>query len=190
MTVVTPDQADKQFLHALEARFGKVAEIRNVQVGEGPTIFVFFFRNFPRPGVTTAITCGLARANHPEWKLGRPELMVSMRSERLDWGLAAAFLASNYYKKKRFQYGDVFRVDVPLADDTDMKAYVVFAPAFLKPEQAKFDLGGKPIHLTALYPLHEEELAYYERVGLETLWRSEGFEMDNPARPPLKAALS
>jgi hypothetical protein len=190
MPEVQPDKSDKLWLRALEGRFGKVAEIRNVQVGENPTIFVFFFRDLPRPGMTTAITCGLARANHPDWKVGRPELMISMRSDRLDWGLTAGFLASAYFKQKRFSYGDVFRVDVPLAEDTEMKAYVLWAPAFLTKEQAKFNLGAKPIHLVSMYPLHEQELALLERIGLKELWHSEGFEMDNPARPPLKAALS
>ena len=188
MSEPQPDKSDKLWLQALERRFGKVAEIRNVKVGDGPTIFVFFFRELPRPGMTTAVTCGLARADHPEWKIGRPELMVSMRSDRLDWGLTAGFLASAYFKKKRFAYGDVFRVDMPLAEDTEMKAYVLFAPGFLKPEQAKFQLGGKPIQLVSLYPLHEAEVALYERIGLEALWHTEGFEVDNPSRPPVKLA--
>jgi len=184
-----PDLADKMWRRSLEQRFGrKASEVRHVQVGEGPTIFVFFFKDFPRQGQSTAVTCGLARANHPEWKAGRPELMVTMRSDRADWGLAAAYFASAFYGQKRFIFGDVFRTDVPLAEDTRMNAFVVFAPDFLKPEASRFDVGvGKPIVLVSLYPLHDEELAIYDRIGLQALFQSEGFELDNPARQPIKA---
>jgi hypothetical protein len=184
-----PAMADKMWRRSLEQRFGRPADgVHHVQVGDNPTIYVFFFKDFPRPGLTTAVTCGLARANHPEWKAGRPELVVTMRSELPDWGLAAAYLASAFYGQKRFAYGDVFRIDVPIADDTNMKAFVVFAPDFLRPEHARFDAGaGKPIVLVSLYPLYEEELALYERIGVQKFWQLEGFELDNPAREPLKA---
>ena len=184
-----PAMADKIWRRSLEQRFGRPADgVHHVQVGDNPNIYVFFFRNFPRPGLTTAVTCGLARANHPEWKHGRPELMVTMRSELPDWGLAVAYLASSFYGKKRFAYGDVFRIDVPIADDTNMKAFLVSAPDFLKPEHARFDAGvGKPIVLVSMYPLYEEELAIYERVGLQAFWKMEGFELDNPTRAPVKA---
>jgi hypothetical protein len=184
-----PDMADKVWRRSLEQRFGRPAnEVRHVQVGDNPTVYVFFFKDFPRQGQTTAVTCGLARANHPEWKQGRPELMVTMRSELPDWGLAAGYLASAFYGQKRFAFGDVFRIDVPLAEDTKMSAFVVFAPDFLKPEHARFDAGvGKPIVLMSMYPLHEEELATYERIGLRALFQTEGLEFDDPAREPIGA---
>lgn len=183
-----PDEIDRNWLRALEARFGKVGEIRHVQVGDNPNIFVFFFPNLPRPGSMTAVTCGLARADRPEWKFGRPELMVTMRSERLDWGLAAAYFASAFFGQKKFSYGDIFNIDLPLAEDTQMKGFLVLAPSFLTPEQAKFDLGGKPIHLFAMYPIYEEEIALYHRIGLEAFVKHEGFEVDNPVRPRLPGA--
>jgi len=186
-----PDMADKMWRRSLEQRFGRPADgVHHVQVGDNPTIYVFFFRNFPRPGLNTAVTCGLARANHPEWKQGRPELMVTMRSELPDWGLAVAYLASSFHGKKRFGHGDVFRIDVPIADDTNMKAFVAFAPDFLRPEQARFDAGvGKPIVLVSMYPLYEEELATYERIGLRALFQTKGLEFDNPARAPIPATV-
>ena len=185
---IGPDQADKIWRNALEARFGKASEVRNVQVGDGPNIFVFFFPDLPRNGSTTAITSGLARADHPDWKLGRPELMVSMRSDRLDWGLSAGYFASIFFRKKRFSYGDVFRADIPLAEDTDMNAFLLFAPSFLQPEQARFDLGGKPIHLVSMYPLYDDEIRLYRRIGLQAFWETAGFERDNPARPRIAGA--
>jgi hypothetical protein len=183
-----PDEFQRNWLRALQERFGPVAEIRHVQVGDNPNIIGFFFPNLPHPGSTTAVTCGLSRAEHPAWKLGRPELMVTMRSDKLDWGLAAAFFASNCFGQKKFTYGDIFNSDMPLADDTEMKGFLLLAPAFLDREQAKFDIGDKPIHLVAAYPLYEEEIALYHRIGLEAFVKTEGFELDNPARKPLQVA--
>ena len=176
------DQFGKEWLSALESRFGEVNEIRKMQADGGPTIFAFYFRDLPEPGFITAVTCGLSRANHPDWKLGTPELMVTMRSDSLNWGLAAAYFASSYYGEKRFSYGDIFKIDDPISDDSEMNAYLLFSPAFLDNDQSQFDLGGKPINLVAMYPLYDDEIAIYDRVGLKAFWHADGFELDNPGR--------
>ena len=183
-----PDNFGKEWLGALESRFGEVNEIRKIQADGGPTIFAFYFRDLPEPGFITAITCGLSRADHPDWKFGTPELMVTMQSDSLAWGLCAAYFASAYFGEKRFSYGDVFKVDDPISEDSEMNAYLLFSPAFLDREQASFDLGGKPINLVAMYPLYDDEIAIYDRVGLEAFWHADGFELDNPGRARVRVA--
>ena len=83
-----------EFLLALDDRFGEVDEIRKIQSEGKPEIVVFYFRDLPEPGTLTAITCGLSSAEHPDWKHGAPELIVSLDTEDLGWGLAAAYFAS------------------------------------------------------------------------------------------------
>jgi hypothetical protein len=170
------------WLAELEARFGTVNEIEAIRAEGGPEVFVMFFRELPEPGMTTAVTCGLSLADHPDWKFGRPELIVTMCSDSLDWGLAAGWFASAFFGEKRFSYGDVFKLDDPISDEGAMNAYLLFAPSFLDQEQARFDLGSKPINLVGLYPLYDDEIDTYERLGLQAFWHADGFELDNPVR--------
>lgn len=178
-----PDNAPfgKAWLAALESRFGEVTVVREFQSAGKPKIYVFYFDDLPEKGYLTAITCGLSDAAHPEWKLGKPELIVTMKSKSPLWGLAAAYFASTFFAEKRFSYGDVFKVDDPISDEGAMNCYLVFAPSFLDRDTARFELPDRVIHLAGLYPIHEEEVAIYDRIGL-AFWHADGFELDNPTR--------
>ena len=63
-----------------------------------------------------------------------------------------------------------------------MNAYLLFAPSFLDREQSTFVLPDRTIHLVGMYPIYDDEIAIYDRVGLETFWNADGFEMSNPKR--------
>lgn len=186
----SPEEAPfgKVWLEALEAKFGEVSEVREWQCPDKPLIYVFFFDDLPEKGYTTAITCGLSNSNHPEWKHGKPELMVTMESESRRWGLAAGFFASSFFGEKRFSYGDMFSLDHPISDEGDMSAYLVFAPSFLDKQDARFELSDRVIYLTGLYPVYNEEIAIYDRIGLEAFWHADGFEMYNPSRGRVRVA--
>src|SRR6478736_7258279 len=60
----------------------------------GPNVTSIVYHNVPEPGLLTSLTYGLSLADHEEWRLGRPELCISMRSDDTTWGLAVAHLAS------------------------------------------------------------------------------------------------
>ena len=170
------------WLEALKARFGEVTTIRKVQCPDKPTIYVFYFDDLPEKGFLTAITCGLSEARHPDWVSGAPELIITMKSYDHSWGFAAGYFASSFFGEKRFSYGDVFKVDDPLSDESEMNAFLLFAPSFLDQEQSKFVLPDRTVHLVGLYPIYDDEIAIYDRVGLEAFWHADGFEMDNPKR--------
>ena len=74
-----------EWLSALEEKFGEVSEIRQIASDDGPDITVFFFNDLPEEGSLTAVTCGLSGANHPDWKNGAPELIVSLDTQDLAW---------------------------------------------------------------------------------------------------------
>lgn len=178
----------KVWLEALEAKFGEVTEVREWQCRDKPLIYIFYFDDLPEKGFTTAITCGLSNSNHPEWKLGKPELIVTMESKSRRWGQAAGFFASSFFDEKRFSYGDMFSLDHPISDEGDMSAYLVFAPSFLGKEDSRFVLGDRVIHLVGLYPVYDEEIAIYDRIGLKAFWHADGFEMYNPRRGRVRVA--
>jgi hypothetical protein len=176
------------WLQALESRFGEVSFVKEFKCHGKPLIHIFYFEALPEPGYLTAVTCGLSDAKRDEWKLCSPELIVTMKSESHDWGLAAGYFASEFSGEKRFSYGDLFKLDDPISDEGPMNGYLVFAPSFLDKDQSKFSLPDRAICLAGLYPIHDEEIALYDRVGLDAFWHAEGFEMYNPRREPVREA--
>ena len=184
--------AENQFggvwLRELEAKFGTANFIKSVKVPGRPRVSVLYFDDLPEKGSLTAVTCGLSEARHPQWKFGHPELIVTLDSRDIGWGVAAAYLASKFYGEKPFSYGDFFKLDHPIAQDSEMDAYLLFAPSFLKRDQSKFVLRDRTIHLIGLYPIYSEEIPICERIGLKEFWHADGFEMYNPKRGPVNIA--
>ena len=45
-----------------------------------PLVAVFVYKDWPELGHITGFTFGLSPANHPDWKFGRPELMIAVES--------------------------------------------------------------------------------------------------------------
>jgi hypothetical protein len=177
------------WLNALEARFGEVTVIKKIQCPNKPIIYVFFFADLPEEGFLTAVTCNLSAANHPDWKFGAPELIVSMQSESDSWGMAAGYFASAFFGERRFSYGDIFKIDDPISpEEGEMNAYLLFAPSFLDREQSTFVLPDRTINLVGLYPIYDDEIAIYDQVGLETFWHADGFQMSNPKRDRVRIA--
>lgn len=177
-----------QWLNALEARFGEVSVVREMQSEGKPKIHIFYFEALPEEGLLTAVTCGLSNARHPAWKAGVPELIVTMQGADPGWGLAAGHFASSFFGEKRFSYGDMFKLDTPFTGESEMNAYLLFAPGFLNRDEARFVLPDRTIHLCGMYPLYDDEIAIYDRVGLEAFWHAEGFALDDPRRGRVRVA--
>ena len=76
---------------ALEDQFGEVTQIKEMQSEGKPLIYIFYFDGLPEQGFLTAVTCGLSDADYPDWKFGKPELIVTMESQDYSWGLAAGY---------------------------------------------------------------------------------------------------
>lgn len=181
-TAPESDPYGKLWPEALQARFGEITVIKKIQCPDKPIIYIFYFDELPEKGFLTAVTCGLSEAEHPDWRFAAPELIVTMKSSSHSWGMAAGYFASSYFGERRFSYGDVFKVDDPISEEGEMNAYLLFAPSFLDQQQSKFVLPDRTVHLTGLYPMYDDEIAIYDRVGLEAFWHADGFEMYNPKR--------
>jgi hypothetical protein len=176
----------KEWLEALEAKFGSVSEVKEMKSQGKPKIRVFFFEHLPEVGCLTAVTCGLSHASHASWKLAKPELMVSLQSSNKNWGLGIAYFASAFFNEKSFRYGDVFKIDDPISPESSMNGFLVFAPPFSTQADFTFDLSDRKIALVGMYPVYEREIAYYDQVGLEKFWHTDGFEFNDPKREIIK----
>lgn len=175
------------YLDQLTELFGRENAIEKVEplVRGGRPIFVFYFEDLPEDGTLTAVTYGLSEARHSDWKYGRPELIVSLDTEDRAWGSAAGFFASSFQGIRSFCYGDLFTLDEPIADDSAMVGYFLFAPSFLDQEQATISLPDYDVHLAGMYPIYREEIELYRRIGLKRFWHADGFDMYDVNRPNL-----
>lgn len=176
---------EKEWLLALEKRFGVEAQIAQITLENRPRMLVYYFQDFPAKGMLTAVTAGLSNASHPDWVHGKPELSFSLHTSDNTWGTAAAFIAQSFFNKKSFSYESSFALDRPMSGDSAMNACFVYRPQFLNKEQIKFELPDRTIFLAGLFPLYEEEIALYESKGTESFWNTPGFEPFNPRRASL-----
>ncbi len=67
------------FLEHLDRITGRSEDvIRQVDSSDPslPPMAIFIYRNWPEEGFITSFTFGLSATTHPDWKLGRPELMI------------------------------------------------------------------------------------------------------------------
>lgn len=182
-----PKSNAERYTEYLSATFGEESQIlREDGVDGGPPISIFVYEDCPEPGMTTGVTYGLSLIDNPVWTRSRPEMVISIESPNLSWQSVAANLTAYFSLKKRFSYGDVFTVDGPLTDDTEMDAFLIFAQSVLDPEHASVELPDYRIHLSQFYPFYRSEIELYDRIGLEAFWKHPGFGMYDPKRPRIQ----
>jgi hypothetical protein len=141
------------FLKHLDKVFGEEDAIHQVDADDGgPPVTVFVYRNVPEEGMITGVTYGLSVFPLPAWKLARPEMIVSVQSLDLAWPCAAATFAATFRGEKTFEFGDVFTTDCPLAPDTKMDGFLVFAQSILPKKSESVRLDGYKVHLYQFYP--------------------------------------
>jgi hypothetical protein len=175
------------FLNHLTAVCGQEDRILQEPTADGgPPISVFVYKNCPGPGMITGITYGLSERSYPGWTQSRPEMVISMESTSLSWPSAALGLTAYFASKKRFCYGDVFTVDGPLAEGTEMDAVLIFAQSVLDPADASVQLSGYKVHLSQYFPFYRSEVDLYDRLGLEAFWKHPKFGIYDPKRPRIE----
>lgn len=174
------------YLEKIEDLFGEADVINKVDCPDGgKPIYIFTYFNLPEEGLTTFVTYGLSEGNHPDWKNGKPELIVTLETEDEDWGFAAGFFASAYRGEKAFSYSSLYTTDSPLSEESDMIGFFVFTPAILDPEEFTIQMPDKPIYLKGLYPIYKEEVELYQSIGLEAFWHLEDFDLFDVKRKNL-----
>lgn len=141
------------------------------QQGE-PAVTLLRYDNLPEPGMLTALTYGVSLGAHPEWQLGKPELCISVQSRDPAWGDAVGLLAAQLRGTCPFAYGDTINFNDRISEESEMTAFVVFAPAVL--DRADFtgiDVGDDlPINIAGIYPIHDAERLWIHEHGLRDFW--------------------
>ena len=150
-----------------------------------PSVAVFVYKNWPEPGFITGFTFGLSTANHPDWKFGRPELMISMESLDEAWPLAMGYMAESLRGKCPFCYGNTINFNAPISEEADLDAFLIFAPPYLTREQMAVPLGDFTCNIAGMYPLFRSEVALYEKLGLKQFWDLPDWDPLNPYRKPM-----
>lgn len=175
------------FIAHLSDVFGEENAIHRADAPDGgPPVSVFVYLDIPEPGMITGVTYGLSWFPHPSWKLSRPEIIVSVNSNLVEWPCAAATFAASFRGEKVFQYGDIFTTDVPLAPDTQMRGFLVFAQSILDDDFVSVHLNNYTIHFSQFYPVYAEEVPIYDRIGLKAFWDHPDFDMYDVKRKPIR----
>lgn len=182
-----PNVAERYLAHLDSVTNRNESAIRKIDsTHDGlPSVFVFVYHDWPEPGLITGFTFGLSAADHPDWRFGRPELMISIESTDEAWPLSVGFLAEQLRGTCPFCYGHTIRFNDKMSDESDLDAFLIFGPPFLSKDQSSVDLGQYTCHITGMYPIYTEEIDLYSRIGLEAFWHMEEWEPFNPNRKPM-----
>ncbi|WP_260193679.1 suppressor of fused domain protein [Actinophytocola gossypii] len=158
--------------------------------GDLPDVTVMIYRDLPEPGHVTGITYGLSLAEHPEWRHGRPELCLSVRSDDPAWAHAAGWVAGRLRGDCPFRYGDTIDFREQVSPESAMTSVFVFAPFVLDlKDYADIDVGPPGheghdvVHIAGLYPIHDVEREYIHEHGLEDFWHRD-WDPADVTRPP------
>jgi len=178
------------FLNHLESLFGQEDSIQKVEsTHDGlPPVHCFIYHNTPEDGLMTAVTFGLSAASHPDWKLGKPELMICVESKDESWALAAAWFAESFRGDKPFTYGSIFSTDSAISEESAMSAFLVFAPPGIEKQEATVQLQETKIHIVGFYPIYAGEIELYRKIGLKEFWHLEDFDPISINRRDLSTA--
>ena len=180
----------ERYLEHLEGVFGKEPEFfKGDSLTKGlPGVSTLIYRDIPEKGMVTGVTYGLSLGNHPNWKLGRPELIITVDAADTSWAHAAGYLANKLRGDCPFSYGNTINLGEKISDGSDMDAFFIFAPSALrnKPDYLDIDIGTDyKIHIAGLYPIYESETKFIEKFGLEKFWKHPAYDMFDVKRRPL-----
>lgn len=177
------------FLQHLERVTGRTEDvIRKIESSDKslPDVFVFVYRNWPDAGLLTGFTLGLSAVVHPDWKLGRPELMISVESRDEAWTFAIGYMAERLRGKCPFCYGNTINFHANVSKESKLDAFLIFAPPFLTKEQMTVQFQDFRCNIAGMYPMFSSEFARYEELGLERFWELPSWDPFNVKRKPIE----
>jgi hypothetical protein len=170
----------ERYLQHLDAIFKTEPEfIKNDSLIPGIAgVTSIVYKNIPEIGYITAFTYGLSLVKHPSWKLGRPELCISVQSPNIEWAEVAGFLANKLRGDCPFSYGQTINFRERISEDSEMDAFFIFAPSTLdKNDYLNIDIGlDYNISIAGLYPMYSDELDIYEKIGLKEFWHHPDYD--------------
>jgi hypothetical protein len=156
--------------------------------GVEPPVLTFTYRDRFGENTIAGFTYGLSLVRHPAWRLGRPELFISMDSASVDWVLAAGYAATAWRGEEPYGAGDVFDLGAPISpEESAMSMVLVFPVTDLAPEFARVELPDGVVNIVQLHPVYASEVSLIEERGATGFLSTEGADFHDPRRPPLRA---
>ena len=155
-----------------------------------PRITSIVYPDSPEPGLLTAFTYGLSLADHADWKLGAPELVICVESEDSAWGWAIAEVAARLRGRCPFSIGNTINFHDQIAGESDMSAFFVFYPSVLDREAATVKLPDRTVHVVGMYPIYEAEISLIQQIGPVAFWDLDGYDCYSVHRPNLSQQSS
>jgi len=184
----------EKFLEHLDAVFQSEPEFFPIESlnPDLPKLACMVYRDVPEADHVTGVTYGLSEANHPSWRLGKPELIISVQSTDVAWPLAVAQMANQLRGQCPFNYGDVIDFGAEISEESKMSAFFVFAPAILQASAfLGIDVGGRlPINLAGMYPFYASERPLLAEMGLEQFLHQPDLDLYDVHRAALADAAA
>lgn len=154
-----------------------------------PRIAAFTYSDVLEEGYITGITYGLSEYDNPTWKDSRLELIISVQSTNEEWRITAGFAAARFQIDSNFAYGDILDFEQPISDDSQMQAFVLFAPSILdKSDYQSIVLDYYTVNLVDMYPIYKEEIATIKSIGLERFMHHSNYNMFSVTRKCIRRA--
>lgn len=112
--------------------------------------------------------------------------MITMESEDEAWPLAIGYIAEHLRGKCPFSYGTLINFQTKISAESDLDAFLVFAPPFLTEDEQSVDLGDYICHIAGMYPIYWSEKQLIDSIGLEKFWHLEEWEPFDPKRTRIR----
>lgn len=174
----------EQYIEHLDNMVGQSARYYRVTDDEeSHPIWVVIYADTPQQESLTAFTFGLSSSNFAEWVKGRPELVISVETNSIDWGLSIGYLVKQFRNSCPFSLGNVIRFGDKISKESEMSAFLIFFPTILEREQSRVHLSDRTINIVQAYPIHEGEIAIVEKLGAEQFFMQESIDFENIGRP-------
>jgi hypothetical protein len=164
-----------------------ITKIDSTHEGMRP-VYVFTYRNWPQPDFITGFTFGLSESTHPDWKYGRPELMISVESLDHSWCEAIGYMAERLRGDCPFCYGLAINFCAEISDHSQMDAFLIFGPPHLDKSMQSVTLNDYTCNIAGMWPMYSTEIEIYNELGLEKFWHHDDWDPMNVNRPPITVA--
>ena len=180
----------ERYLAQLDRMFQKGPQFYPVESSDPALSSVtnIVYSGIPEKNMTTALTYGLSLAEHPDWKQGRLELILTVESTDDAWKTVAGYVAERLRGNCPFSYSNTINFGEKIADDSDMDAFLVFAPGILERKDfLDIDVGcDYHLNLVGLYPIYASEMKLIDEWGLKKFWHHPDWDLFSVRRSPIE----
>ena len=172
----------ENYLNHLKSIFQQEPEyhyLNENSVKQIPGVTSIIYQATQKKGFITGLTYGLSIVEHPQWKLSRPELCITVKSDKKAWVHTAAHIANNLRGICPFRYGEIINFGKQISEDSEMDAFFIFAPSILNSSSyTKINIGTVyQISIAGLYPIYSSEIEILDQIGLEAFWHHTDFDL-------------